>query len=146
MDKRITKHCKRCSQDTDHRLVVDKRKGHNNYYSCSICLEKNSKKYRKKNWFKYLATKANARKRAGSVKLDEQHIRKLAQDQNNQCALTNQVMDINSKWWRPSLDRINSKIGYTLENIRLVAWIVNHTKGDLMDDEFIDMCKKVASK
>ena len=29
-----------------------------------------------------------------------------------------------------------------LENIRIVAWIVNHCKGELSDAEFIDMCKK----
>lgn len=122
------------------------RPGRKSYPACSICLENNSKKYRKKHWYKYLAQKANARKRKDSIKLTEQIVLAVAKRQHFKCALTNVIFDIESKWYKPSLDRIDSNKGYTKHNIRLVAWIVNHCRGDLTDQDFIAMCKKVARR
>lgn len=145
MSNKITKYCNGCKTNTKHRLVKDSRPNRNNYYSCSICLENNTKKYRINNWYKYLAQKANSRKRPNSIKLKEEDILLLAFNQNYKCALTNEDFNIISKWWKPSLDRIDSSLGYTKQNIRLVAWIVNHTRGNLTDDEFVSMCNKVAT-
>ena len=39
-----------------------------------------------------------------------------------------------------SIDRINSNLGYTRDNIQLVAAIVNRMKTDLPDSEFIKIC------
>lgn len=138
--------CKKCNTKTKHRLVKDSRPGRKSYLACSFCLEENSKRHRKKHWYKYLAQKANARKVPGSIKLDEQMIVNLAEIQKYKCALTDVVFDIESKWYKPSLDRIDSDKGYTPDNLRLVAWIVNHCRGDLTDQDFIDMCEKVARK
>lgn len=139
---KLNKVCKKCKIETIHRFVKDKRRS--SYYSCSLCLERNSKKYRQKYWEKYLAQKANSRKRKGSIIITEQMIKNLNKDQNNKCALTFVEFDLTSKWYRPSLDRIDSNLGYVESNIRLVAWIVNHTRGNLTDLEFIDMCNKVS--
>lgn len=135
--------CKKCNTKTRHRKVNDKRPGRKSYLACSICLENNSKKYRKRHWCRYLAQKANARKVPGSIKLNEHIIESIGYDQKYRCALTRVRFDIESKWYRPSIDRIDSNKGYTLDNIRLVAWIVNHCRGDLTDAEFTDMCIKV---
>lgn len=137
--------CKKCATKTRHRKVNDRRAGKRPYYSCAVCLENNSRAYRKKHWCRYLAQKANARKVPGSIKLDEYMIESIGYDQKLRCALTNTRFDIESKWYRPSIDRIDSNKGYTLDNIRLVAWIVNHCRGDLTDAEFIDMCNKVSA-
>lgn len=123
-------------------MVKERRLG-KVYPACSICLENNSKKHRKKYWYKYLAQKANARKRKGSIKLNEQIVLSIAKAQNFKCALTNTQFDIESKWYKPSLDRIDCNKGYTKANIRLVAWIVNHCRGNLTDTDFIDMCSRV---
>lgn len=138
----LIKHCKKCLKETKHRPVIDTR---GEYYRCSICAENASKRHRKSNWYKYLAQKANSRKRANSEKLSGEQIEEIAKYQEFKCALTGVPFDINSKWWKPSLDRIDSSSGYTCQNIRLVAWIVNHTRGSLTDKEFINMCNKVAS-
>jgi len=39
-----------------------------------------------------------------------------------------------------SIDRINSSLGYTKDNVQLLAAIVNHMKTDLPDSEFIKIC------
>jgi hypothetical protein len=139
--------CAACKAVTLHKLIKDKRIGRkSSYYSCIPCAYKANVRYRKKHWYKYLAQKANARKVSGSIKLNEQMIVNLAEIQKYKCALTGVVFDIESKWYKPSLDRIDSDKGYTLDNLRLVVWIVNHCRGDLTDQDFIDMCKKVARK
>lgn len=137
----MIKFCDRCNYNTAHRFVKNETNG---YYSCKICLETNSKKHRKLHWPRYLAQKANARNRPGSSKLLGHEVEAQFLKQNSKCALTGQNLDINHKWWKPSLDRIDSNKGYSVDNIRIVAWIVNHCRGDLEDAEFIDMCKKVA--
>lgn len=146
MSHKIDKYCTKCETIAKHRLVKDNRTNRQNwYYSCVICAENSCKKHRLNNWYKYLAQKANARKRPNSIKLVEEDILYLAFRQDYKCALTNQDLNIVSKWWKPSLDRIDSNLGYTKNNIRLVAWIVNHTKGKLTDEEFISMCNKVTT-
>lgn len=135
--------CKKCSANTRHRQVNDKRPGRKSYLACSICLENNSKRHRKLHWTRYLAQKANVRKVPGSIKLTGDMIEALNLQQNSKCLLTGTIFDIDSKWYRPSIDRIDSNKGYTLDNIRLVAWIVNHSRGSLTDQEFFDMCNKV---
>lgn len=136
----ISKFCKRCNKETERRLIKSAKR---QYYSCKICLENNCKTHRKKHWFRYLAQKANTRKVSNSTKITEDHIKTIWNKQNNKCALTGQSLYIENKWWKPSLDRIDSNKGYTLDNIRIVAWIVNHSRGELTDDEFINMCIKI---
>lgn len=141
--RNINKFCKRCTKETKHRFVNDQRPNRKPYYSCTVCLNNNSKKHRKKDWFSYLAQKANVRKRKDSIKLTKEDIKNQWLKQNEKCALTNLDLNINDKWWKPSLDRIDSNKGYTLNNIRIVAWIINHSRGNLSDNEFIDMCIKI---
>lgn len=43
-----------------------------------------------------------------------------------------------------SIDRIDSSKGYTMDNIQLVDKKINMMKGTLSNEEFIDLCKKVA--
>ncbi len=144
MESVVYKYCKNCQYKTKHKLINDKRLGRFPYYSCVECAIKSAKNHRKNYWYKYLAQKANARKKIGSIKLTEKHLLKIAKKQKFKCVLTNEKFNIESKWWKPSLDRIDSNKGYILSNIRLVAWIVNHCRGNLTDKEFIDMCKKVS--
>lgn len=44
----------------------------------------------------------------------------------------------------PSIDRINSKKGYSSRNIQIVSTAVNQAKNDLTDKEFIKLCCDVA--
>jgi ribosomal protein L37AE/L43A len=136
--KSITKVCSRCNKESVHRLSV-------NYYACSVCTENASIKHRKKYWYRYLAQKANARKREGSVRLTEADVRNAAERTGYRCAITGVILDVNSEWYKPSLDRIDNSKGYSPSNIRIVAWIVNYCRGHLTDLEFMNMCVQVAN-
>ena len=139
--KHVTKFCNKCNADTTFRLrKSNKQKDH---YNCTMCIKSNDRRSHAKNWYMYLARKANARKREGSDKLTKSNIETLAQQQNFKCALTGIVFSPQDKWWKPSLDRIDNNLGYTVNNVRLVGWIVNHCRGNLTDEEFVDMCNKV---
>lgn len=45
--------------------------------------------------------------------------------------------------FNPSIDRINSKKGYTKDNCRLVCWIYNMAKSDFTDDEVFLMAENL---
>jgi hypothetical protein len=66
--------------------------------------------------------------------------------QKGKCSLTGwDIFWVESGWEHTaSIDRINNKEGYTLENIQLVHKIVNMSRGTLSVSEFIDMCNSVA--
>ena len=136
MPRKIIKFCKRCSDRTPHRVQGTAEP----YMACTICSQKNSQKHREKHWFRYLAQKANARKREGSVKLTEADVLAVWEKQKQRCAMSKRSLDPKDRWWKPSLDRIDNSKGYTPDNIRIVAWIINHCRGDLTDKEFFEMC------
>lgn len=70
--------------------------------------------------------------------------------QKGRCALTGiKIHDKKSercvkKPFSASLDRIDSRIGYTPENVRLVCQIANNARHSYTDDEFYKMCAGAA--
>jgi hypothetical protein len=85
MPQKLNKFCKKCNKETSHRRVNAIPNG---YWSCCTCSEKNSKRHRSKYWLRYLAQKANARKRPGSDKMTEAILKDIWDKQNGRCALT----------------------------------------------------------
>ncbi len=72
MRTKIEKECKTCNKITQYMWVSDeRRKSSDGYYTCSSCAGRRSKLHRKNHWLRYLAQKANARKRPGSEKMTE---------------------------------------------------------------------------
>lgn len=138
--KKLIKFCKKCQDRTTHRLVV---KG--NYYHCTICSENNSKRHRHKHWLRYIAQKANARKRPDSEKITEDMLKEIWNKQAGKCALTGVNLGTSGGYQAASVDRINSERGYTKDNIRLTTWLVNHIRGDLTDKEFTDACNGIST-
>ena len=43
--------------------------------------------------------------------------------------------------WTPSVDRRDSKRGYTQDNVRLVSWAYNNAKGDWPDEVVLEMAR-----
>jgi hypothetical protein len=91
-----------------------------------------------------LARKANLRRRLDSILVTEEMIRTLYEQQEGRCALSEHLLDIQDKRWRPSLDRIDSSKGYVAGNMQLVAWIVNRSKSKFSDAAFREVCSAVA--
>ena len=62
------------------------------------------------------------------------------------CFYTDQVMDPSNPDLRPSVDRIDSKIGYIPTNIALCCHKVNLMKNTLSINDFIGVCEMVTKK
>lgn len=71
----------------------------------------------------------------------------LANKANGKCMLTGVPWDYktymlkNKRPWIPSLDRIDSKLGYTKENCRLVSWAVNVALSDFGEQVLLRIAK-----
>jgi hypothetical protein len=123
------------------RLAKNKTNG---YYVCTICSENASKRHREANWLKYLSQKANARKRPNSEKMTESMLKEVYKVQDKCCAISGLPFDMKKSLYRPSLDRIDSSLGYTKNNIQLVLFMVNKMKLDLDQFEFMNMCYNIS--
>lgn len=66
--------------------------------------------------------------------------------QNGKCALSGLPMTFDSPLDVPSVDRIDSTLGYTQNNVQLVCWKVNKMKSNLTQDEFIALCRLIAQQ
>lgn len=94
----------------------------------------------------------NVKKRAKELNIDItiEDIYELYHRQNGHCAISGLKMTNETYSYKDkehiinrlniSIDRINSNLGYTKDNIQLVAAIVNRMKTDLSDSEFIKIC------
>jgi hypothetical protein len=47
--------------------------------------------------------------------------------------------------WAPSLDRIDSKLGYTPENTRVVVWLYNAAKNQFTDADLLVLAQAITS-
>ena len=93
----------------------------------------------------YGKIKAAAKKRKISFAITREEMDEVFQKQNKKCAYTNidLFFETSGKKGNASLDRINSSLGYTKENVQWVHKKVNIIKWDLSHEEFINFCKTV---
>lgn len=90
----------------------------------------------------------NAKRRNIDFNVTPEQVDELWIKQNGKCALTGTQMSNNynsDKFSKVSLDRIDHKVGYELNNVQLVLGIVNITKNILNNTEYVDLCKKVVN-
>lgn len=123
---------------------------------CKDCRNEYMKKHRL-NWTEEefiaaMVKKAKHRhkteKYEGVFNITEEDILELKEKQNNKCVGTGNELIwkiYQDPFYMVSLDRIDSSITYTKDNIQLVCWFYNNTKGNHSDDDFIKLCKQVSS-
>lgn len=93
---------------------------------------------------------ATARNLEFSVTIEQ--VWELYESQNRKCALTDIPIyfetedDIEDERGTASLDRVDSSLGYFIENLQWVHKEVNCIKMDLTQERFIELCVKVAEK
>lgn len=89
----------------------------------------------------------NAKSRKIEIEINQYDIIKKYITQKGCCALTGTKLTFDSddknNFSDLSIDRIDSKLGYTFENIQLVSGIINKIKSDVDDNEFIRLCEKI---
>ena len=98
--------------------------------------------------------KSRAKLKEWSFDLDLDFLTDLYLAQNGRCALS----DIPFVWgtladlsvphdpFMPSLDRIDSRKGYTRDNVQLVCWAVNDTKSHYSEREMARLYKNIVLK
>ena len=94
--------------------------------------------------------KRRAKEAAINFDLTKEFIGILYQQQNSKCALTgiDFIFEKESTFRRPfapSIDRINSDLGYTRDNVRLVCAVVNLALNEFGDKVFDKMCEAYVS-
>ena len=88
---------------------------------------------------------SKGRTEAGICTITEQDIVELYEIQEGRCALSGKVMDhIKDSPHIMSIDRIDNNLGYIKSNIRLVTWKVNQAINDMSEEDFFEMCSRVA--
>ena len=66
--------------------------------------------------------------------------------QNGKCFYTGEILTHEAgKHNSLSMDRKNSKIGYTTENVVFCCSIINYMKQTLLPEEFLNWCRKVTA-
>lgn len=99
-------------------------------------------------WFNQFKTSAELRNISCFLTLDD--VADVMEEQDNKCSLTGWDISF-PKCGLPhkapaSIDRIDSTLGYTKDNIQLVVRKVNMMKQHYGQEEFIEVCKAVANK
>ena len=123
----------------------------NRHFSCGCVRFKDRKRQKNANWQGYeeigkkfiCHLKNGAKSRGISVSITLEDIWDLYIKQGKVCNLSGIPISFN-KPVTASVDRIDSKLPYTVDNIQLVHKDVNKIKNNLDQKYFIDLCRKVA--
>jgi len=98
-------------------------------------------------WFNKFKTSAECRNIEFNITIDD--VADLMETQNGLCSLTGRVIKFpeigTQSNFDASIDRINSKLGYTIDNIQLTHKVVNMIKNKYDNDFFIEICKEVSN-
>jgi hypothetical protein len=86
-----------------------------------------------------------------NIELDELY--EIGEKQEWKCAYTKRQLEFtrggafgnNTNPLSCTIDRIDSSKGYVKGNVQLISWIANCAKNAMTHDQFIDLCKTVAT-
>ena len=96
---------------------------------------------------RYCGLRDRAKDKGLIVDFDKTYLKYLWEQQKGLCAISGVEMTTKVFSGRVptnlSVDRINSMLGYTKQNIQLVCMAVNQMKNDLIHDELIFFCNKI---
>ena len=121
--------------------------GGSNKGMCKKCAIEYGKKYYKENLIRAKINGAKSRAKYKNLEfdIDVEYIEKLLIDQNNRCFYSNIEFNNEIENISVSIDRIDSKKGYTKDNTRLVCSGVNLMKSDFVEEEFLGYIKSIYS-
>lgn len=155
-------YCKKCDQykeEDDFHIEKARKNRKGRHSSCKICFNKQQKEFRHSfngenltRHFSKIISSCKLRSKNDRLKLFSNEITiefllELYNKQKGLCALSGIIMTsyINggNTRFNVSIDRINSLLGYTKDNVQLVCNQVNTMKNNLTDSELYDLCKKI---
>lgn len=144
--------CRKCGIEKSISEFYERKGTKYPRYECKLCANY-SRRYDM-----VAAMLGNARKRAKErgyeFDLDKEFILGMRDRQDNKCALTGWSLDWDHTksgkrkcpFNRASIDRIDSQKGYTRDNVQLLADMVNRVKSAYSQEQFVEMCVKVAER
>jgi len=145
--KKDNKWGKNCSGCGNEQLYTRKDHAKQSYigdWQCKPCVSK-AKGYsnnlpvgNEKRLYNQFHKSAKNRKIEWNITLEE-----IYSKYNGKCSLTGWDIDISYLNCTASLDRIDSKGGYTKNNVQWVHTMVNMCKSKYNQGEFIDMCRNI---
>lgn len=150
-----SKFCRKCNVALDNNNTYASRiKGKSN-----ICKECNKKEVaivrqsNMRNWLSraLLRAKHSTKERNNKGKdhifnLTIDELLTLLEKQQGKCAISGiELAHLHNDWKSASIDRIDNKVGYTVDNVRLVCYGANIAMARLTEQEFIGLCKAVVS-
>ena len=90
--------------------------------------------------------KHSAKKRGHVWELQKSDLDTIFNSQSGYCALSGiQMVHELSSPYRPSIDRIDSSVGYILGNVQFVCSVVNVIKNKIDEQEFVRLCTAVVN-
>ena len=104
------------------------------------------KKWRGNNLIHYRVESAKHRAKRNNLdfQLTDKIIEDKLKEQNNLCYISKQPLSNKENNWNSiSLDRLDSELGYTIENTIIVTKFVNNSKNNLSLEEYINLIKLV---
>jgi hypothetical protein len=149
------KTCFRCKQTKSFDLFFKHKQTSDGYHSwCKICFTEGNEKSRRKQkstiegrakiFLRH--AKNRAAKRKQDFLLTNQGIVDCWNKQLGFCAYSGRAMTLEAgKLNTVSIERINSNIGYTVENTVLVCQAINRMKSDFGFEDFFGLCRDVSS-
>lgn len=102
---------------------------------------------------KYFHSTARKGARARNIEftITQQDVIDLWYKQNGRCALSGVPMTLthgtayNHNPTKVSIDRIDNDVGYTKENIQLITWQINCSKGTFDVEQLFEMCQHIVN-
>ncbi len=104
------------------------------------------KKWRSKNILHYRVESAKHRAIKNNLEFEitDQIIKEKIETQEGLCYISKQPLSYNENDWNSlSLDRLDSNLGYTIQNTIVVTKFVNNSKNNLSLDEYLNLIKLV---
>lgn len=96
-----------------------------------------------------LNAKLRSNKKNVEFTITEDYVQELLEKQNGKCALSGIAMTFILGEGRVptniSIDRKDTDLGYTKENIQLVCMAVNQMKSDMTETQLIEFCKSIVN-
>ena len=135
-----SKKCKICGDETPE-----------NFYSKvnNMCKKHTAEtfiKWTKNNLMQYRFVSARNRAKYKNIEFSIvlEDLENIYKKQGGRCYYTNLLFD-SSEYGTYSIDRIDSNLGYTKDNIRLTAACVNYMKNDMEESIFLKVVKLIAN-
>jgi hypothetical protein len=153
-DGRWYKPCLSCGEEQSYLRYYYALHSYNEAMPCRKCSNRNPNQNAHKGWIKGVLRRSfakkyqtNANTRAIEWDIAFEYLADLLIEQDFKCALTDwdiDAMEVNAN--TASLDRIDSSKGYIEGNVQWVHKMVNMSKQQYTQEEFINMCTAVANK